>query len=292
MMNLINKVFLPFVITHLVINFLTVLFHLWLLQRESRKTIPFMPVKSQEFGQGKTQRILDLSQISQRQNWYKYWLFSFLMTLYFLAFDVFNLVASYDFYRMGMPQNVYEFDNLLIFYVLALVFRTSEQVLSVPTVTDCVLEYYENMFKNFDDLSEFNGSGCQRTRYFLISALKALPPLLTQLFNAAMYFLWTSDCHGYFFCVYSIDHWYQAIFWLSLFIYYIQTNPLISCSNVRFFHILVLLLLVVFFLFSLLAPFLFFSTIDKLTILCTLYYQLSVTGTSCYLLAIHYVPDE
>jgi hypothetical protein len=102
-----------------------------------------------------------------------------------------------------------------------------------------------------------------------------------------MFFAWSSNCDGYFLCVYSWDHWYQFSYLIGVIRYYF--SDWFDIRSWRSWIAAVGLFLLMGWAVS--TPFVFANQIVEVTLLASLYYAIFCSGVSLALLNIQYSPE-
>jgi hypothetical protein len=224
-------------------------------------------------------RILNIQDMTQRKQWFNSYLFVFLSLLFYIINDS---------YFLTLPNFLFQPSRgVILMYIVSFVIRSIDKLLTVPNLTDVVLDYYYKRSKSdtFDALTI--GTGFKLVRYGFFFALSSIPPTATVFINSFLFFA-SLACDNYFVCIFSWDHWYQMTNTMGALFFFFRHH---FSSEFRH-HWFIAAFLILISITQFLIPFLFFHDLLAITLVLSLYYGFGMICMSLYLLHIYYAPDE
>jgi hypothetical protein len=285
-------------VLHILCSLMTFGFMMWLLKRESEQ--PESPIKRRRAGEEDTeqqqqlQRQLLKDEVQYRNEWFERYMYLVLVLLYHIGFDIYLIVrtsqlqSTGDFFGDEGPSF-----SILVLYILSYTFRMQPQFMAVPNFV------YELFLKKMSTRARRHATviiwerhskemdGLERVFHSLLMALFEIPMTLVSLWNTALFFFTSQTCSSYVYCIFSWDHWFQTMASVSIACYMIRNQLVSECASLVTLRSVLGIALVEF-----LIPFLFWKHLATITILSTVWYEITSLWIGLYLLSVHYQLED
>jgi hypothetical protein len=261
---------------HLVCSLGHMLWLIWMLDRDRR----ILETKALPPHDARISKLLDCyNSPKDRRKWFSYYSFFLLVVVFHILYDIFRLIRPLSF---DLEEETLSIDYVIM-YLISYTMRLSDEFLTYPPLYEWVFNALETRAESFDVLHV--GEGWKIVHYALLFILKQLPTIVVILVEASTYLFADYECSGYFVCIYSWDHWFQAsVFGGLAWLYFKECFSVYSAKS----WIIQIFLTFAPITISLL-PFLFLPTLVRITLLLSLYYELFDVSLGIYRLSQHIV---